>query len=67
MSDPVPMLQPWFCDGCNARGLLECLSNDSSDVCAAEIAGLHAIASPHCHERHGASKIRVGKWREAQV
>ena len=63
---PRPMLQPWRCENCDSRGLLECLSSDDVLGCAREIAMLHAVASPHCHEEHGAERIRCGQWREAE-
>ena len=63
---PRPMLQPWHCENCDSRGLLECLSSDDVLGCAQEIAMLHAIASPGCDEDYGSRYIRTGLWREAE-
>lgn len=63
---PLPMLQPWHCDQCHSRGLMECLSSDDVISCAREIGMLHAIAAPHCDEDHGSRYIRCGQWREAE-
>lgn len=67
IAGPRPMLQPWFCDQCHSRGLVECLSSDDVLACALEIAMLHATASPYCHEEFGARFVRCGEWREAEV
>lgn len=63
---PRPMLQPWSCDHCHARGLLECLSSDDVLSCAIEIVLLHATANPYCDDQNGVRHIRIGEWREAE-